>query len=372
MASSGSIGDIVSTYLTQNQANSMDSLALISKKLVERMKSEKKDDAVNYTRPDLVRANSEKARLVNYKAKIADELSAVTKAKGAIDWTTSKLNTMLAKAQALLGSTDPAERAAVAAEFNEARDFINSKVDGAGQKIDYRKINLIGGGTPPEFGASNLYIHTSDKGGRTMIEGAYMGADYNIQDADGDLWRFSQGDNAYIEYMNDGTGRTTGASVSATGLTLDSFDHDTGAVTFGGSGSLSGTVVKGGIGVLNADFYGNFADDTGVQNAIDDVLAAMDYVKSNGASIKAKASLLQNSSRIVLAKVSDLGKEISKITAEEVDAAAAKSKAANLKMSLAVNNINLMSQNSTGLIQNLLDMTTGLGPAPGVFGQLGY
>ena len=101
MAVSG-IGDYVQIQLQKNQTNSMDSIALISQKLVERIKAERKDTAVDLTRPDYVRASSERGRLMGYKSKVADELSAMTKAKGAVEWAASKLNTMLAKAQARL------------------------------------------------------------------------------------------------------------------------------------------------------------------------------------------------------------------------------------------------------------------------------
>ena len=114
------IGEYVNIQLQKNQFSSMDSIALISKKLVERMQSERKDVAVDFTRADLARANSEKARLVEYKAKVADELTAMTKAKGAVDWAVSKLNTMTAKAQSILGSSDRS-RARISPENSKKR-----------------------------------------------------------------------------------------------------------------------------------------------------------------------------------------------------------------------------------------------------------
>ena len=83
------INDYVHITLSKNQTSGMESLVLISQKLVERMNAERREDAVNFTRPDLVRANGEKADLLAYKAKIADNLSAVSKAKGAIEWVDS-------------------------------------------------------------------------------------------------------------------------------------------------------------------------------------------------------------------------------------------------------------------------------------------
>lgn len=373
MVSGVGIGDVVAAYLNQNQANAFDSIALISKKLVERMKTERKDVAVDFTRPDLARANAEKGRLMEYKAKVADELSAMTKAKGAIEWASSKLNTMTASAQALLGSTDPDARATFAQEFDEARQFINNKVEGAGQKIGYQTINMVGDVNPSTFKADNLYIHTGDKGGRLMVEGAYMGTNYNVLGDDGYLYTYSAKDQAFIQRENTDAATPTGTKIAFDGLTVDSFDHDTDEVTLGGTGGgLTGTVQRGGLGVLDNKFYNDFATDADVQNAIDDMLSAITYVKSTGSKIKADATIMQNANKTISARVANLNKDISAITREEIDETAAKSKAANLKLQLAVNNINLVAQHNNALVQNLLDMTQGQSAAPGVFGSMGY
>jgi len=360
------ISDLVSAYLTQNQNNSMDSIALISRKLTERIQSERKDTAVDLTRPDYVRADQERGRLLAYKSKVADELSAMTKAKGAVEWALSKVNTITALAQDTLGTTDPTKRDELVQSVKDALSFINDKVKGASQKIGYQTVNLVGDARAPDFKTDNLYIHTSDKGGRMMVEGAYMGSDYYIKDTDGFNWTYNEKDNTYVQ--RDANSNPTGETVSAT---IDSFDHDTGAITIGG-GSLSGTLVKGGIGVLEPEFYNDFATDADIQNAIDDMMAAANYIKSKGASIKADATIMRNTDNSIGDRLRTLNKDIDAITREELDETAAKTKAASLKASLVINNINLVAQHNTALVQNLLDMTQGLSKAPGVFGAIGY
>ena len=143
-------------------------------------------------------------------------------------------------------------------------------------------------------------------------------------------------------------------------------------MVFGGSGSLQGTVVKGGIGVLDSQFYNSFADDTSVQSALDDVNSAIDYVTSKGAIINADATLIQSGSSQAQDRITNLDREINSIKTEQLDESTAKSKAAKLKLSLAVNNINLTMQHNTSLIQNLVSLTEGQGPAIGVFGMMGY
>ena len=67
---------------------------------------------------------------------------------------------------------------------------------------------------------------------------------------------YSEPDNAYIEYTSDGTGTPTGQTISADGLTLDSFDH--------GFGLLRSSL-KTGLAVSNTSFNpGTFSSSSSV------------------------------------------------------------------------------------------------------------
>jgi hypothetical protein len=365
------INDLVQIRLAGQHTGGMESIVQISQKLVERMNAERRETAVDVTRADLVEANRKKGDLMAYKAKIAEHLGAASKAKSAIEWVSSKLNTMLEELQALDGA-DAATRAAAVESFNDHLAFINSKVDGANQKVGYQTINLIGNATAPDFSVDDLYVRTSESGGSALMDGVYMGSRFNVEDAEGDLWRLDENTGLYTEYSSDGTGTPTGNTISADGLTVDSYDSDTGAVVFGGSGSLSGTVVKGGLGVLGSEFYDDFVDDAAVDRAIADVSAAITYATANGASIKANATLVSTSNQMIQNKINQLSSEISAITQEELAETDAQGRAARLKMTLAINNINLAAQASTGMIENLLALTEGQQPATGLFGVLGY
>ena len=61
-----------------------------------------------------------------------------------------------------------------------------------------------------------------------------------------------------------------------------------------------------------------------------------------------------------------------RIKAEELEASSAKTKAADVKVQLALNNINLLSQVGSGLIENMMTLSAGPSKALGVFGLLGY
>lgn len=183
----GSINDTLSAQLGRNQFSSMESLVLITQRLIECMQDERRDDAVNYSRADLYETNQKKAKLLSFKARIADNVAAAAKAKSAIEWTTRILGEMKTELQTILGSSDSAARAAAAASFEAHLADINSRVDGASHRIDSRVINLVGATSGPGFETDDLFSPSSASGGHVMIEGAYIGTRVNIEDADGYL-----------------------------------------------------------------------------------------------------------------------------------------------------------------------------------------
>ena len=60
------------------------------------------------------------------------------------------------------------------------------------------------------------------------------------------------------------------------------------------------------------------------------------------------------------------------IITTEIKESGARNRAAQLKLAVTVNNLNLVSQNNQGLVQNLLQAAQGPGSAPGIFGLMGY
>ena len=151
-----------------------------------------------------------------------------------------------------------------------------------------------------------------------------------------------------------------------------SYDAATGAITYGGSGSLSGSLTPAGLGLLQSQYYDNFADDPSVQTAINDVDAALITLSRKGASIIADAALLEGRIDLVNSKIENFEDEKDRIRAEELDASKALSKAADVKLRLALDNINLLSSLNNGLVENMVALSTGPSPAQGLFGMMGY
>jgi hypothetical protein len=370
----GSIAEIINTQLSRNEVSGKSSLVSITERLVERLNEQKASQAVDFdSNGEYRRARRETLELQKFKDKISDSVSASTKAKNAASFIEADLDSMKLKLQALLGSTDDDARATAAAEFDELYGNINSRADGANQIINNQNVNLVGNTNGPDWNTKDLYTPTSQSGGYTVIEGAYLGTKHEIVDADGFAWRLDEGNGVYKQFLNDGTGVATGTEISATDLAITSFDSSTDAVTISdGTNTISGTLNRGGLGVLKSEYYSSFADDTSVQNAIDDIDKAIIYFDTNSTRLTANTSLLQSNSYLIGEQIARLEKEVAAIVTDEIQANGAKTRAANLQFTLAINNINLVSQNSQGLIQNMLQAAQPPSSAGGVFGLLGY
>ena len=369
----GSINDVVNAQLSRNQYNSVDSIALITQKLVERHKEERADVAINFERADLVRATQGIAKMVAFKENIANNVIATVKSKEAIKWVEHYLGKAKTELRTILGSTSDEDRATAVAEVNKLLSSINSKVDGANQKAGFNNINLVGNAEGPNWKTDDIYTRTSDTGpGLVQIEGAFLGVDFQVADAEGLNWRLDKTDNTFYQYKSDGSGQRTGQFISAEGLTVDNYDPSTETVTYGGSGSLSGTITRAGLNLLTPEYYDNFLDDTSVNRAINDIDNALNIALQKGAPIKADAAMLEGRIKLINSKIRNLEGEKLRIQAEELETSSAKTKAADVKVRLALNNINLLSQVSSGLLENMMTLSAGPPRAAGVFGLLGY
>ena len=101
----GSINGIVDTQLSLNQFNSMSAISLISQRLLERSKEDGADEAVNFERPEILRATRRISKMLGFKEKISDSVSAVTKAKDAINWTKTYLTRAKTDRNTIVGSS---------------------------------------------------------------------------------------------------------------------------------------------------------------------------------------------------------------------------------------------------------------------------
>ena len=369
----GSINGFVDTQLSHNQFNSMSAISLISQRLLERSKEESADVAVNFESPAILRATREISKMVAFKERISDSVSAVSKAKDAINWTKTYLNRAKTDLNNILGSSSSADRIAVAASFDGHLSNIHGKVNGANQLVGFNNINLIGNTEGPDWKTDDIYTPTSNAGGGILeIKGAFLGVDFQVTDTNGLHWRLDAIDKTFYQYSSDGTGKRTGQSMPAEGMTIESYDPIGGAITYGGTGTLDGTLQRVGLNILTSEYYKNFADDASVQTAIGDIDKALAILNHEGSSIIADAAVLEGRIKLVDAKINSFEAEKDLIISEEVDASNAVTKAADLKLRMSLINLNLLSSASNGLVENMLSLSRGPQKASGLFGLMGY
>ena len=181
-----SINSIVDTQLSRNQFNSMSAISLISQRLLERSKEDSADVAVNFERPAILRATREISKMVAFKERISDSVSAVSKAKDAINWTKTYLNRAKTNLNNILGSSSSADRIAAATSVDGHLSNIHGKVNGANQLVGFNNINLIGNTEGPDWKTDDIYTPTSNAGGGILeIKLALLGVDVQVTDTSG-------------------------------------------------------------------------------------------------------------------------------------------------------------------------------------------
>ena len=369
-----SIGDIVNAHVSRNEVTGMSSLVTITEKLVERMNERKSSQAVDFdNNSDYRRGKREIGKLQSFKDQISNNVTVSSKAQTALSWIEKHMDNMRTKLQSILGSTSQEDRKSTASDFNKLWEKINDSADGANHIINFQNINLIGNTKGPDWETDDVYTRTSQKGGYTTIEGAYLGTNFELIDGDGNSWRLAENGEFYKQY--DSSGSETGKKISSNEITISSFDsaNDNSPLTLSnGTDSISGTINRGGLKILQSEYYNNFTDDTSIQNAINDIDKAIIYFDTKAARIRGNTTLLQSNNDLIKEQIAKLEKEVADIVSIEIKENGAKSRAEGLKFALTMNNMNLISQNNQGLIQNMLQAAQGPGKAGGIFGLLGY
>jgi len=369
-----SVSDVVNAQVSSNELSGMSSLVTITEKLVERMNKEKASQAVDFdNNVDYRRAKSKIAKIQSFKNRISDSVSTASKAETAMGWIEKHVDDMRTNLLSTLGSASDEDRKNAANEFDRLWGRINSRADSANQTINYINYNLIGNTYGPDWKTEDVYTQTNQSGGYTIIRGAYLGSQFAIKDAEGYYWRLIENEEVYKKF--DSTGSSTGAKISSKDMIISDFDasnNDDAVTLSNGTDTISGTLDRGGLGILNSEYYNKFTDDTSIQNAIDDIDKAIIYFDAKAARLKGNAALLHSNDDLMKEQIAQLEKEVADIVTTEIKENGAKSKAAQLKLAITINNLNLVSQNNQGLIQNMLQAAQGPGEAFGIFGLMGY
>lgn len=144
--------------------------------------------------------------------------------------------------------------------------------------------------TPNLIGSSDVSDYsyfTNLSGASVTLEPYFLGSDYYIIDSAGKKWIREAENQLVLERREADSGIRTGEQASlATGIRLDSFDPDSGAVAFTirntGTGdwdqSFSGTVYRAGLKVLDSWLYDGLTTTDGRTNALTDLHRAKSAV----------------------------------------------------------------------------------------------
>ena len=274
----------------------------------------------------------------------------------------------------MIGSTSAETRQQISKDYDDLIKKISTVVDGATQNFGFRSVNLVGNfeGSSPEH--NKLLIPTRETGGGALqFEGMDLGANFKIIDEGGFTWKLDKIDNKFYQHtvVNDLITKT-GLSISADDLNVSSYDPNSGSITLGGSQPLSGTLVRSGLNILTSEYHQNFSDDTLVQRAINDLETAITKLDIDTPPLVTKAKRLEKSLEGIDLRIKILEKEKDTIRQEELDASRAVSLAADMKLQLTLNNMNLLTSGNNAIVENMLSLTSGVAKGPGVFGFMGF
>ena len=150
-------------------------------------------------------------------------------------------------------TSDAAFRANIATRFDGKITKLNNEVDNAtsGNRNLLRLVDRVNFNT-------GVNLAEIGGGGVISISGNYVGTEYHIKEADGSYWLLDTTRTRLADYTSYPNGYT-GTAYDLDDLVVDSYDPATGSITISGPEAISGTLVRGGLGVVNSFLYNGFA-----------------------------------------------------------------------------------------------------------------
>jgi hypothetical protein len=191
---------------------------------------------------------------------------------------------------------------------------------------------------------------------------------------DGDFWNSDTGFAAsedtvgtLIEYSSY-PDTATGITDAVTDLTLNSINTSTGDIDFdlsagNGSANITGTLTKGGLGILDAWLYEDFANQAAIDRAKDDLDAAESLILLTEADFLADRATLQSRATVFDTLIGGLAKEIADIAEDIESDREAELLAAQLEFQVARFQFALLAARGNTLVFSLiLSQDSGLQP----------
>ena len=193
-------------------------------------------------------------------------------------------------------------------------------------------------------------------GGVISITGNYVGSEYYIKEADGSYWLLDTARTRlaeYTSYINYPDG-ATGTAYYFDDLVVDSYDSSTGAITISGPEAISGTLVRGGLGVVKSFLYNGFAADADVTNAIADIDTAINQVNTSRLQIRSQQTFFLSRASTYDIRIGDTQDDIQDLINTMVDERTAKIYAEETRLHATLFGLSITSEQGTLLIESLL------------------
>lgn len=216
-------------------------------------------------------------------------------------------------------------------QFNTQVNAINSEADSGGKAF-----NLIGGVNRLDY-TPNTVEYRNDLGiGSTQLRGTYAGSDFRIEADDGTVWVPDLGSDLIEAYSGLGGPAqkyTTGegleirkATSTRNGMELVNYDAATGAITVNITVvpheppvTVTGTLKRNGIGVMQSWFYNDFATEADRARAYKDITAAEVNLTSASADLERSVAQISVDQRKVNAALDDLTAQSSKVQMDQME-----------------------------------------------------
>jgi hypothetical protein len=246
-------------------------------------------------------AKAEARNLARITVKLDRVVSTIEKAIERLTSIKEIIADMRRQAVTAKGASVPVdERRVFGDRFDQYLGTLNTKVKLAG----FIGTNIIGTSIRDDFDPDELTYQTEpDALVKKTVTGIYSQSDFYIEDGGGDKYYPDIYGSVLTKFPNPAD--EDGITVSTEDTVV--YDDSTGAFDLTKSGdaspTLSGTVVKKGLGILFSFLYNNFDDDTNIQRAIDDVDDTSKTIRFNIAFLEAELAKAQSAQTLVEGKI---------------------------------------------------------------------
>ena len=310
----GDLGSTTTSLVTQIKANA--NLRLLDEQQAIEERTRQQRDAINTLNE----------RWINVKAQINNAQVAVDSGQESLE---KSANTLLLMRGSVEGAADDPDF-----YLDQFNDFVNelyNEAESAGNAF-----NLVGNINPIDYTPNQIEYRTDLGFGSTTLTGTYIGTNFRIFADDGTVWEPDLGTDILQatssqggpkqEYTTDDGVTINKATSTRSGITLNSYDPDTGAVSLDISIvptdapiTVTGTLERTGLGIMQSWFYNDFATEADRAAAFQDISNAEIDLTSAGAEIARSAAQLSIDQKRVNQALDDLTEQSADVSNKEFD-----------------------------------------------------